>query len=309
MKKFTLITTCIMAGIFANGCATTKPALEVEVRPIVQEETHNTPTNSDVQAALDHARNLQNIADYAASYRAYNAVLMTLDTDNELHAQAMLGLADSSLALTWQDAKYENKARIIYKKISQQGNSSNELMRRAEAGLLLLNLPDFTPKAAQKHLAAALENNADDPRLWNALGKLHDDNSDWLDALDAYIKALTAAKKNGQSTAAVVNNMGMSLLMQGRKKEALAKFKQAKKASPEMPVYDNNLRLAQTLSGKTDKAIKGLSDTRTAQIYNDAGVIAQAQGNITKAASLYKKAIKTSPVYFELAEENLAGLG
>jgi len=144
--------------------------------------------------------------------------------------------------------------------------------------------------------------------LWHALGRSYDQNNAWIDALDAYVNALSTAKENGQSTAAVINNMGMSLLMQGRKKEALVKFKQAAKASPDMPVYDNNLRLAATLSGKTTQALKGLSDTKIAQIYNDAGVIAQAQGEHGNATKFYKKAIEKSPVYFKRAEENLTAL-
>ncbi len=305
MRKFLLISACFAM----TACATTKPAVQVEVRPVTQSASQNQTSKFDAKSALSAANTLQNNADYFASYDAYKAVLLRIDKKHESRSQAMLGLADSALALSWHDGNYADQARKFYTKIAQIDASKDGLKRRAENGLLLLDLADFTPKAAKKHLHTALKHSQNDARLWNALGKVHDGEQDWLDALDAYIKALTAAKSGGQSTAAVVNNMGMSLLMQGRKKEALAKFKQAKKASPEMPVYDNNLRLAQTLSGKTDKALKGLSDTRTAQIYNDAGVIAQAQGNKTKAAHLYKKAIKTSPVYFELAEENLAGLG
>lgn len=309
MRNLLLISTCLVM----SACATTKPAVEtaamdIEVRPVTQStEIVETP-KFDAGAALTSAKKLQKSSNYVASYDAYSIMLFSMDAGHESRAQAMLGLADSALSLSWHGEKYQSRAHKVYTEIAADKDNTPEKIRRAKSGLLLLDLADFTPDAAEKRLRTALQDSSSDPRLWNALGKVHDGNEAWLDALDAYVKAMTAAKKNGTSTAAVVNNMGMSLLMQGRKKEALSKFKQARKANPDMPVYDNNLRLAQTLSGKTDKAVKGLSETRAAQIYNDAGVIAEAQGKPNKAAELYKKALEVSPIYFELAEKNLAGL-
>jgi len=313
MKQIILITTCLVTCLSLAACATTKPAVEkvimdIDVRPVTQSSDVVELPKFDAEAALASADKLQKSSDYIASFDAYTVVLMRMATDHEDRTQAMLGLADSALSLTWRGEKYKNRARKLYADIAANTDGTPDQIRRAKAGLLLLDLADFTPEAAEKRLHAAIKDSPGDPRLWNALGKVHDGNKQWLDALDAYVTALTAAKTNGTSTAAVVNNMGMSLLMQGRKKEALSKFKQARKANGDMPVYDNNLRLAQTLSGKTDKAVKGLSDTRAAQVYNDAGVIAEARGESSKARSLYMKALETSPVYFERAEKNLAGL-
>ncbi len=282
---------------------------EIEVRPIVQSPEPEHPQEIDVSVQFTKAAKLQAAADFVGSYEAYKVLLLRMDADNTGRSQALLGLADSALALTWRDDKYAVQARKIYQKISTDTALTQPQKHQVESGLLLLDLKDYTQEAAKRHLEQTLQDSPDDPRLWNALGRLHDQNNDWLGALDAYVKALTAAKKNSQSTASVHNNMGMSLLMQGRKKEALVKFKQAVKARPDMAVYVNNLRLAQTLSGQTTIALKGLSDTKIAQVYNDAGVIAQAQGNHKKATALYEKAIEKSPLYFKLAEENLAALG
>jgi tetratricopeptide (TPR) repeat protein len=300
-----------MAGLTLGACATTKPAMEVQVRPVLEASGSAKQQDFNAESALAAAQKLQRASDYKASFNAFNVLLMRMERSEDkrdIRADVMLGLADTALSLSWFGEKYETRAREIYTRIYEADDSSEDHKRRAENGLLLLDFSGLEPDEIETRLRLALKDSADDPRLWNALGKLHDDNTNWLDALDAYVQALAAAKKKDASTAAVVNNMGMSLLMQGRKKEALSKFKQARKANPDMPVYDNNLRLAQTLSGKTNAAVKGLSETRAAQIYNDAGVIAQAQGKSRKARRFYKKAIEKSPIYFEVAEKNLAGL-
>lgn len=300
-----------MIGLTMSACATIKPAMEIQVRPVLKSTRSVEQQDFHIETALADAQKLQRLSDYAASYDAYNVLLMhirTKETERKVRADVFLGLADSALSLSWRGAVYKTRAREIYNKISEDVDSGEDYKRRAKSGILLLNIARFKPDATEKYLRLALEDSPNDLRLWNALGKVRDGNANWLEALDAYIHALAIAKKTNANTAAVVNNMGMSLLMQGRRKEALIKFEQAYKSNPEMPVYDNNLRLAQTLSGKTSAALEGLSETRTAQIYNDAGVIAQAQGNLRKARNLYKKAIEKSPMYFEVAEKNLADL-
>jgi len=308
MKHFATI---ICAGLVFSACETTKPieSAEIKVRPIAQLPKAEQSQKIDVSVQLTQAAKLQAAADFPGSYEAYKVLLLRMDADHMGRIPALLGLADSALALVWRDDEYAAQARTIYQKISLSAGITQPQDHRIKAGLLLLDLADYTQEAAQQHLQQALQDSPDDPRLWNALGRLHDQSNDWLGALDAYVKALSAAKENGQSTASVHNNMGMSLLMQDRKAEALTKFKQAVKARPDMAVYDNNLRMARTLSGQTGIALKGLSDTKIAQIYNDAGVIAQAQGDHKQAAKLYKKAIEKNPLYFKLAEENLTALG
>lgn len=311
MRNIFLISACLISGLTLGACATTKPAAPVQVRPVLMNSSPTPQLDFDIETALADAQKLRRSSDYGASYDAYNALFMRIksqETAPKIRADILLGLADSALSLGWRAEKYETRAFELYSKISEDIDNSEDHKSRTKSGLLLLEIANLKPDAAEEQLRLALEGSPNDPRLWNALGKLHDNNMSWLKALDAYVQALTVAKQIDSSTAAVVNNMGMSLLMQGRKKEALAKFKQANKSNPDMPVYDNNLRLAQTLSGKTKAALKGLSEIRAAQIYNDAGVIAQAQGKPKKARKFYKKAIEQSPVYFVVAEKNLAGL-
>ncbi len=311
MKKTTFISVGLIGGLALSACATTNSAAKIEVRPITTNSSPAERQNFNAITALDEAQELQRSSDYDASYNAYSVLYKHIGSQNtpkRMRADTLLGLADSSLSLSWRGDMYQIQAQELYAAITDNINSSENHRRRAKSGALLLDFANLKPAKAEKALRSALKDSPDDHRLWNALGKLHDGHEKWLDALDAYVQALTIAKNSGSSTSAIVNNMGMSLLMQGRKKEALAKFKQANMANPDMPVYNNNLRLAQTLLGKTDKALKGLSETRTAQVYNDAGVIAEARGELGKARSLYMKALEISPVYFELAEKNLVGL-
>ncbi len=307
MKTFVLM----LSAVFAlTACQTTKPGADagIEVRPITQMSGLEPAQKFDVNARLKAAADLYAKAKFLGSYTAYKTLLLRMDTKHTSRGEALLGLADNALALVWRDGKYADQARKIYEKISGDDLFTQTQIDRAETGLLLLALASNEQDAAKQNVEHKLKTSPDDPRLWNALGRLHDQNSNWLDALDAYVQALVAAKSGGFSTASAHNNMGMSLLMQGRKKEALTKFKQAVKTNPNMPVYDNNLRLAQTLSGQTKQALQGVGDIRAAQIYNDAGVIAQAQGNHSKAAKFYKTAIEKSPIYVKLAEENLAAM-
>ncbi len=302
------IVTCLMVFGCATTTASTTKTTKIDVRPVVKSTGLVEAVALDVGAELSRAKKLQNASDFAASLVIYEDTLARMVRSHPSRGDVEIGLADCALALAWRGKKYAQQAQKTYQAIPGNAAYTDAVKRRAKSGLLLLDLVNDTPEVGTQKLLSALDTNPNDSRLWNALGEIHDKNNDWMGALDVYVKALKVAKKNGTSTAAVVNNMGMSLLMQGRNKEAVSKFEQAKKANPEMPVYDNNYRLAQILSGKTNKALKGVSETRAAQIYNDAGVIAQSHGNSRQASSLYKKALEISPVYFERAEENLAGL-
>lgn len=140
------------------------------------------------------------------------------------------------------------------------------------------------------------------------MGQAYDRKRNWISALDSYVTALRLSHDRGSAVAPVQNNMGMSLMMQGRTLGALQKFKQAHLAHPDIQLYNNNYRLALILSDKLGQAIDGLDEGRMAQLYNDAGFIAQGNGDETRARILYEKAILTSPVYFEIAEQNLKTL-
>ncbi|HHI89226.1 MAG TPA: tetratricopeptide repeat protein, partial [Hellea balneolensis] len=199
-------------------------------------------------------------------------------------------------------------AKTIYLSLAMNEKLDPALRTLAKTGLLLVDLDKMEPQKAEVKIRQALIRQSDDVRLWNALGHISDAQNKWMQSLDAYVQALTIAKKNGNNTAPAINNIGMSLLMQGRYKEAILKFEHAAEIDSDKQLYDNNKRLALILSGQLDKAVEGLSKTRQAQIYNDAGVLAVRLGKYEHAEHLYQKALEISPVWFALAEANLEDL-
>jgi len=154
-------------------------------------------------------------------------------------------------------------------------------------------------------LNAALEGNLSDARLWNALGLYYDARGRHIDSQDIFIRAIAS----GSDRAAAINNMGMSLMRQRRYDEALAKFEQASALNPNSRRYDNNRRMVLALGYDFEAAIKDVSQQRAAQVLNDAGYIALTRGRRDLAKQLFKRAIATSPVYFPVAEANLASMG
>jgi len=156
----------------------------------------------------------------------------------------------------------------------------------------------------QGRLTHALEKAPNDPRLWNALGRFHDSKGQWLQAQDCYIKSL----KRGGSKAGLNNNLGMSLLMQGRTLAALSKFEQAVETDEENELFDNNRRLTLAVMGRYDEATDGMSHSRAADILNDAGYVAKISQQNTRAKALFKAAIEQSLTYHSKAHGNMNNL-
>jgi len=153
-------------------------------------------------------------------------------------------------------------------------------------------------------LNKALEYSPSDFRLWNALGRFHDKAGNTIRAQEYYLQALAT----GGSKSGVINNLGMSLLMQGERKSALDKFEQAIAIEPENPLFDNNRRLSLALNEDYSAATEGLSDARAADILNDAGYIAKSRNDNSEAATLFQAAIARSSVHHARAHANLQSL-
>jgi len=168
-------------------------------------------------------------------------------------------------------------------------------------------------------LKSALDAAPTDERLWSALGKSYDQNKDWIAAQEAYAQAL----EHGQDWPNAINNMGMSLLMQGRYEKALDKFAQAAQIAPSKALYDNNRRLTLVLMRQYDRALDDLetddletddletddmAESRAAQLLNDAGYVAMMQGDRDRAKTLFEYAIARSATYHAKAYANLAAL-
>lgn len=292
-----------------SACATTKAPkttvlekVEVRAAELVEGDTF------DAKEAHTQANRLYASGDFKQALSAYENTLVGADLEYASRRDAILGYADSALAMVTISAKYQIKAETAYKSLSELPDLSQVHESRILSGQVLLEIATGESEDAEVRLNEALEVNLHDPRLWNALGHFHDRAGEWVLATETYVKAIEAAGEAEYPLAPIINNMGMSFLMSGRPKDALKKFEHAHDLNGDIEIYDNNRRLALVLTGRMDKAIDDLTDKRAAQIYNDAGFLSARRGQVRKARSYYKKAIELSPIYFEKAEANLLAL-
>src|SRR3546814_14833471 len=80
-----------------------------------------------------------------------------------------------------------------------------------------------------------------DPTLWrayNGLGIAHDWRLEWTEAQQSYDAAIALRPES----ASVMNNLGLSLLLQQRFHEAVAAFQPAVRPAPEAPDPETHLR-------------------------------------------------------------------
>ena len=136
---------------------------------------------------------------------------------------------------------------------------------------------------------------------WNALGSEYDRRHDWANAENAYTHALSAS----DNAAIVLNNRGFSRLSQKKPELAIPDFVAALEKKPDLAPARNNLRLAMSMQGEYDRAIKGAAATDQAAVLNNAGFAAMLRGDYTKAKDLLTQAMKAKKGYYGLAAANL----
>ena len=293
---------CVLALL--PGCAIT-PAPKVKTFDVkVRAAKLSDAAVFDAAAALTEADTAYAHGRFAEGLTAYQTIIMRAPDDFEGRGDALLGAADCAIALAAVSPEYLASAGAALMAAEKSGASNARLYASKTLLAIALGVSDD----AEVQLNAALEANLDDPRLWNALGRFHDGREEWMAALETYVKAAYIANQNDKPLSPIINNMGMSLLMQGRSEEALDKFTQAVDLNPDTQIYDNNRRLALLLIGDPKTATQGIEDKALARIYNDAGYISARRGQTGTARSFYQSAINLSPVYFAKAEENLKAL-
>lgn len=192
---------------------------------------------------------------------------------------AAIGFADSLLAQG--DLR---RAHDIYKTLQSPRAQSGRLLISVLAGL------NPSPEAA---LRDQLETQSGDPRLWNALGKVLDDQGNGNAARQAYAMAAMC----GQAPGLEDNNIGQSFLQEGRYAAAAEKFSQAKRASPKAERFENNYRLALILHKDYRAALADLPEDRAANLLSDAGVIADGREEPELAKLLFTKALSLNSVF------------
>jgi Flp pilus assembly protein TadD len=150
-------------------------------------------------------------------------------------------------------------------------------------------------------LQAAVMANPRAWQAWNALGSEYDRRHDWANAENAYARALSASG----DAAIVLNNRGYSRLSQKKADLAILDFVAALQKKPDLAPARNNLRLAMSMQGEYDRAIKGAAATDQAAVLNNAGFAAMLRGDYAKATELLTQAMKAKKGYYGLAAANL----
>lgn len=281
-----------ICALILSACASTpKVAVTpIEITPITQMKSEPFDAEELLKTADLYFKN----ENYAKALTEYSR-LTSFDQDNQL---AWIGEGNSLLAL----GVYERAANVFWDKgfVWQDDIPQSDI----ELGKIISGIYTDRYGSKEKALNDGLLIAPDDGRLWNAKGQLHDQTGDWMEALSCYVTSL----QTGKGKSGTINNMGMSLLLQGRYDEAQEKFEQALSLSPDTQIYDNNLRMSYILMGDLSEALSDIDDVRASDIVNDAGYVAQQRGQTNFAERLYSKSLEISPVFHEKAQANLDAL-
>lgn len=150
-------------------------------------------------------------------------------------------------------------------------------------------------------LQVAVRENPRAWQAWNALGSEYDRRHDWVNAENAYTHALSAS----DNAAIVLNNRGFSRLSQKKLDLAIPDFVAALQKKPDLAPARNNLRLAMSMQGEYDRAVKGAAAGDQAAVLNNAGYAAMLRGDYAKAKDLLTQAMKAKNGYYAVAAANL----
>lgn len=190
------------------------------------------------------------------------------------------------------------EAAARYAALAASGNADLFILERA--GLAALQAGDLAAATGWIEKATAMPDAS--WRAWNALGVLADYRQDYAQADRGYARAAELAPNEAQ----VANNMGWSLLVRGEWDAAAAALERAHGLDPASTRIANNLELARAALAEDLPARKpGESDEDWAARLNDAGVIAQARGDTSRAIAAFTQAIEMRSTWYERAANNL----
>lgn len=203
-----------------------------------------------------------------------------------------LGLAESLLATNEVSAARERFDEL---------QTVEAVKARALQGKGLALMRQNRREDALAVLTAATEADPTLWRAWNGIGGLHDFARRFDLAGAAYDRALALRP----DSAVVRNNMGYSLLLQGKPKEAARLLTDALQHDPRLEPAHANLRLALAMQGRYGDARAGLTKDRQAAALNNIGFIALSRGDVEDAEAFLVQAIEASPSYHDRAAANL----
>ncbi len=165
---------------------------------------------------------------------------------------------------------------------------SPKLMARAHQGYGIAALLIGDRATAHLQLTKALESDPSLWRAWNALGAYHDGERDWVASERDYDNALRLRPQDP----AILNNLGFSLMMQGRMPESAAALQTALRLDPGSAVIETNLRLALAKQGDYRRAAAGSKDEKElARALNNVGYVALVRGDYDEAEAYFQQAM------------------
>jgi Flp pilus assembly protein TadD len=275
------VTLAILAACVLASCATTTDETAAAVPAAAPHPKAMAQFIEDGDAALK-------AGDYEAARSLFGRVAAFRPEDS----RARLGLAEVHLAtgnLEQADAGFEA--------LTEEAAVRPQALQGKGITLLRMNRGD----EAFEFLSPAVDEDRSLWRAWNALGHVYDMRRDWPKAEGAYQAALAANPRSE----AVYNNMGMSLLMQGRHHEAAAAFAEALNIRRDLVEAEMNLRIALALQGRYTEAKAGVSEQRLSEVLNNLGYIAILRGDYDRATAFLSQAMETSPRFNETAWRNI----
>lgn len=193
----------------------------------------------------------------------------------------------------------DQSALLRYESLLQSGAGDPRLLENAGIAALRLGEPNRAWPLLDRAIAAP----GASWRAWNARGVAADHAGDWAMADRAY----TRAAQLGPLRAEVANNLGWSYMIRGRWAEAVAALERASALDPASERIAANLDLARmaVTAGLPDRR-PGESDGDWAARLNDAGVLAQLQGDRKRAVAAFARALEARSSWYLRAANNLA---
>jgi Flp pilus assembly protein TadD len=224
-----------------------------------------------------------------------------VDAGRMLDAAALSGASDTRLSILTGEL---DLARGRYADaLNEFGRTLDDARTRADAlqgqGIALSQMGRSDEALAT--LKKAVAENPSAWRAWNALGVEFDQRRDWVDAEDAYGRAITASK----GAAVALNNRGYSRLLQSRPDDAVADLVAALQKKPDLAEARTNLRLALAMKGDYGRAIAPAATDDKASLLNNAGFAAALRGDYAQAETLLDQAMNARSQFYGRASENL----
>ena len=166
-------------------------------------------------------------------------------------------------------------------------------------GILLTKKREYAE--AESKLRAAVRADPALARAHNALGVLADIDRDYASAQRHYRRALAIAPRSPM----LLNNLGFSRYLAGDDAGAISAFEQALELTPGYQRAWRNLGLVYTRQRRYQDALDAFAKVQDEpQAYNDVGYLAMLSGRLDDAESFFDQAIRLSPEYYELANQN-----